>query len=376
MRKHLLFISFLLLLLLLLFSPSSFASFEFESNGNYYIVPDLPESIGDFKCYMIGYNSDNNVYFLNVCDIDINTDNNCVLNPSTNCLCFVYKELRIYHYSPSGTGDISTSWVLADSRSYPSQSYWHLTSIGRPNDVQQIIYSNINIYHSGDEQEGELFYRADGVAPFIADSDKLLSTLKHDYILVLPGSLDVLHDDINFVIRQKKTIDAGSGISYDKLEVVYNTTLNSASPYCNYAESGGVREFWFEVDVGDIRSSHEFLSGSTYIFSLEYTDFAGFARYVDYEVTMTGQTTEDVLTDGLLNLQVTISESNKQLLQAERETTAAINEQTEVNRGIFERIGELLSYINPFSENFFAYKIIELLVDALKGLFVPSERFY
>lgn len=45
---------------------------------------------------------------------------------------------------------------------------------------------------------------------------------------------------------------------------------------------------------------------------------------------------------------------------------------------IFSNIGELLSYINPFSENFFAYKLVDLLWDGFKSvmrfLFVPSEE--
>lgn len=56
--------------------------------------------------------------------------------------------------------------------------------------------------------------------------------------------------------------------------------------------------------------------------------------------------------------------------------TNAIKEQTEVNKNIFEKIGEMLSYINPFSENFFVYKLIELLIEMLKGMFIPSNEFF
>lgn len=56
--------------------------------------------------------------------------------------------------------------------------------------------------------------------------------------------------------------------------------------------------------------------------------------------------------------------------------TNAIKEQTEVNKNIFEKIGEMLSYINPFSENFFVYKLIELLLEMLKSLFIPSDNFF
>lgn len=39
-----------------------------------------------------------------------------------------------------------------------------------------------------------------------------------------------------------------------------------------------------------------------------------------------------------------------------------------------ENVTQILSYLNPFSENFFAYKLIELLGDLLEFLFVPSEN--
>ncbi len=58
------------------------------------------------------------------------------------------------------------------------------------------------------------------------------------------------------------------------------------------------------------------------------------------------------------------------------EQTNAIEEQTEVNKNIFERIGDILNFLNPFSENFFVYKLIELLVEAIKSLFIPSDDFF
>ena len=48
--------------------------------------------------------------------------------------------------------------------------------------------------------------------------------------------------------------------------------------------------------------------------------------------------------------------------------------------GLFDFLGDflgnILSYINPFSENFFAYKLLELLGNLLRGLFVPESGFF
>lgn len=36
----------------------------------------------------------------------------------------------------------------------------------------------------------------------------------------------------------------------------------------------------------------------------------------------------------------------------------------------------IVDYLNPFSENFFVYKLIELLGNLLKGLFIPNENYF
>lgn len=43
------------------------------------------------------------------------------------------------------------------------------------------------------------------------------------------------------------------------------------------------------------------------------------------------------------------------------------------NKGILGKIGDILSYINPFSENFFAYKLVDLIINGLKSLFIPDN---
>lgn len=56
--------------------------------------------------------------------------------------------------------------------------------------------------------------------------------------------------------------------------------------------------------------------------------------------------------------------------------TDAIKENTETQKGIWETIKEILSFINPFSENFFVYKLIDLLIEGIKALFIPSDDFF
>jgi len=90
-----------------------------------------------------------------------------------------------------------------------------------------------------------------------------------------------------------------------------------------------------------------------------------FTYGVDIPIPGEGGTTIDDKFNEMTN---TLVDSNNRL-------DNSIKEQTQVQKGIFESIGEVLSYINPFSENFFVYKLIDLLVDAIKSLFIPSDEF-
>lgn len=69
-------------------------------------------------------------------------------------------------------------------------------------------------------------------------------------------------------------------------------------------------------------------------------------------------------------------ESNKETQNILNDQTNAIKENTETNKNIFQKIGDILSFINPFSENFFGRKLVELIIDGIKGLFVPEDDFF
>lgn len=43
---------------------------------------------------------------------------------------------------------------------------------------------------------------------------------------------------------------------------------------------------------------------------------------------------------------------------------------------IFSAIGNIANVLNPFSEDFFVYKLIELLGELLKWLFIPSDDYF
>ena len=56
--------------------------------------------------------------------------------------------------------------------------------------------------------------------------------------------------------------------------------------------------------------------------------------------------------------------------------SSGLNEVNETNKSIWETLKEVASFLNPFSENFFVYKLIDLLIEGIKSLFVPADNFF
>lgn len=71
-----------------------------------------------------------------------------------------------------------------------------------------------------------------------------------------------------------------------------------------------------------------------------------------------------------------INKNNQAIVDASNKQIEAIEKQHETSKSIWETIKEILSYLNPFSENFFAYKLVELIFDGIKSLFIPEDRFF
>lgn len=171
-------------------------------------------------------------------------------------------------------------------------------------------------------------------------------------------------EDIYFgILYKESSVIEETGATYEKEVSVYSTKLNKDSSFYKYIDSSG--EFWFEIPTSEYSSILE--KSKQYIFRVQY-DYEDETQHVDTYATWGGLTDEDIEKNEQL-------EETKKQTQKIEEQTNAIKEQTEVSKNIFQRIGDILSYINPLSENFFAYKLIDLLIDALKSLFIPEERF-
>lgn len=114
---------------------------------------------------------------------------------------------------------------------------------------------------------------------------------------------------------------------------------------------------------------------------IDYTKISGFDGFsftTNSDISI-DQTNQDINKNQNDKIDEQTGAINNQT-NAIKDQTQAIEEQHETNKGIWGTIKEILSYINPFSENFFVYKLVELLVDGLKALFsflfIPSNEYF
>lgn len=339
----------------------------FNEGESFYIA-----KIGNVYRLVVPQNTSYRKYVVN--------DGNCIVYANSNWSYLGGDNYKFYNYNTS-TKKFVYSWTGAIDA-------WHSKDC-------VVAYSNNGVYN----KDHKTFYAEPSVVfvePYISNTYADLVNQGTNRIIIFPGSID-LDSSIRFYISRYDKTDFGDDtFIYDNV-VLFDTTLNFGSDYYKSITEGGVlSEFWYEVPYSSMNVSFE--KGQMYNFCLSYTDSSGKVCFVNRNIVMGSISETDKLNDninkgfedlnkgisqGFENLNQGINQSTDKIVQEEQKTQQAINEQTKAieennktNKNIFEKIGEMLSYINPFSENFFVYKLIELLIEMLKGLFIPSDEFF
>ena len=274
----------------------------------------------------------------------------------------------IYRVSSSSGFDLYTI-CSGNSATYkePSYDYSSLTSKSYDASKSILVYVPLTSYSDDVEIVSTYFYtnapieNTDGEEiftppvqfenPSFITTDEELATGNFQTLKIDAGDYDSSDsEDINLGIFDITGREFGLSTIKDLPNLmVYNTKLNFFSKYL-VGEDGGVFYYIPQSDLGIDLSN-----GKQYYFVLANDDGERFDQSI---FTVGGLTAEEEL-------------KNKQ-----DETNQKLDEANETNKGIWETIKEVLSYINPFSENFFVYKLIDLLIDAIKTLFIPSDDFF
>lgn len=222
-----------------------------------------------------------------------------------------------------------------------------------------MCYLDANIY-TGTDMSAFFYQRpvkGEYIFPYIADDDETLIKLNSDYILILPGSLEVVYPITLEIV--KHTTDT-------ERDFIYNLELNSSSAY--YNEING--EYWYEVPINlfsDLLDKNYNYSYNL-CFQNGYDDFV-ITRTILFTGLSIEEETQGIITENFEKI-------NDKLNQQYQQSTEQFKESQKTQKGIWDTIKEVTSYINPFSENFFVYKLIDLLIDALKSLFIPANDYF
>ena len=208
--------------------------------------------------------------------------------------------------------------------------------------LNSVVFTSCGLY---DEEGNELVSKPSNKPSFITTKDEL-SSGKFDTLKIDAGDFDTGEEDL--ILRISDVYDMGDGIMADYEYKLIPLHINS-----DYLKVENLNVFYFipqsslGIDVSNAKSYKFDLCNSS---KTEFYDSVTF--------TIAGLTQDE------------------EIENAEDEQTEAIKENTETNKGIWETLKEILSFLNPFSENFFVYKLIELLIEGIKSLFIPSDEFF
>lgn len=250
-----------------------------------------------------------------------------------------------------------TNELLLDTNSVsPSRtdSYTNTSFASTASSLDFLIYSTFDIK---DITSNEVIFgntvTPEFKNPYFITTQEELETGNIDKLVISGGDYKDT-DDIFYLQSMYYPKDVTEDESFQSLFPVKEIALRPFySEY--YVGVNNSNEYIYEIPRADL--GIDLIEGNKYAFHLGVYDGDLFNRLARLSFTVGVVNPDDVTNDKL------------------DQQTDAIKENTETQKGIWETIKDILSYINPFSENFFVYKLIELLVEAIKSLFIPSDDF-
>lgn len=324
-------------------SPFVSANFEFDFGSTHYTLQDFKH----FDNFFIVENGD----YIDIWSFE---------NPES---LFVYEDFSVQYpnrYSISFRGESYVYWVRTRNNS-TSLNYLYDNTYSKgfaSGFMGNFLYSTFDIY----DLDGNLFHPNDSVTnPYIVNKEDVF-TGNFKNLIINTGDFSI---DDGFVL----IVNELAPLKVDDLQTNYYPTVSKMLDLDNTFDG---------LKVGRV-------DGTNSIFTIPSSKLLVFKQFNQYEIILR-QNGTDILTESFICPEIS-AEDNKQQeidknlqLQEEQqklqeEQNKLQEEQNKTSKGIWDTIKEVLSYINPFSENFFVYKLLELLKDLLMSLFVPSEEF-
>ena len=339
-------------ILMCLISPCFASTSLVFSNGATYNLPDFSEYV-DGKEYVIFYGKNPNLGDRFVLLPYDSSKYQVLISENSSSTYGDYCVLQLHTLNSDGSYNYRKKFDYYYLSSLSSSSWYSSTT---SDDSGFSFRGGLYGYYTTKDlynTEFELFSQSTlPKDPFFITSKDELSSGKFDVLKIDSGDLDNIED--KFVFNIYENIFIGDGVYNDYKKKSF--MLDKESSYRYIANLN----IYFNIPQSNL--GIDLSNGKRYTFELASRSGE---KYDSVTFEIGGLTSEE-------------EEQNKEdeMSQKLDDQTDAIKENTETNKGIWETIKDILSYINPFSENFFVYKLIELLVDAIKSLFIPSDDFF
>lgn len=216
--------------------------------------------------------------------------------------------------------------------------------------VDNFIYSSFDILNS----DGSVYYgkNYDIVNNPSFVNKEQITTGKFDKIVINSGEYNHYgQQTFDFYSYYYSTSDV---VDYNNLGPRVRITLDGPSNQY-FVGSNDTGDYIYEIPLS--ATGIDLVEGNRYGFKLavgyddnpELEDYPNFVDEITFDVGV-------------------VSTEEKEQIDRDK--------QLETSKNIFDTLKDVLSYINPLSENFFVYKLIDLLVEAIKSLFIPSDEFF
>lgn len=250
---------------------------------------------------------------------------------------------------------VDNSWVFVNSYNSPTHfSFCPLSSI---------YYSTCDIYNVSDFESEPLYYAENNYSDLVFKNPYFVTTsqeLSSGRFTLKINAGDLSYSSNKFYLHIDEGYNIGDGTFNYIRKKSYCLDQDSS-----YWLGDGITDFYhFPSDKLGIDLS----SGKAYSFVLSY----GNEIYDNIKFQVGNLSFEDEEKNKDDYDKQLKEEQNKKL----DETNKQLEEQNKTNKNIFEKIGDIFNILNPFSKDFFAYKLVDLFLNMLKSLFIPSDDFF
>lgn len=355
MKFKKLFICFIVFIYIVFGFMSSFvyASIDINFNGKEYSLPDIPEDLlNNYKYFFIRcYSSFAFLY----------CSNSNVIKGKSNYLKLYKFEYgkNLWEYGTEGTYNFSDETISA------------------------LVYASDDLY----DTDGNVVFQSSVnkfISPEIQNKDKI-SKLDFDSMAIFLNDYDSKERLYLHRLEVATTVDLGDGNTvYYYNDKVFGLDFFT-SYYNNDPDHPGytIPKYQFELENNKIYYFLLSSSATSLDHSYNLIDYTKIENAYDgFGVSTSDSFTYEQLQQEQQKKQNDQLEennkTNKNIFETIKEMLSYLNPFSEnfILLKLWDFLGTLISYINPFSDNFLGKKIVELIGNLLKSLFVPSDEYF